>query len=128
MKKKLVSALALMMSCVMLAACGGNKVEENTTTPQTETSEAVTESTEEAENTEAAKAFIKWFFSDDENMKMMAEIDKNNTCLLVKPSLKGLELNFDKDQLMKEDLSLFGSKRTEILDKWSTLMGDKGEE
>ena len=26
MKKKLVSALALMMSCVMLAACGGNKV------------------------------------------------------------------------------------------------------
>ena len=45
------------------------------------------------------------FFSDDENMKMMAEIDKNNTCLLVKPSLKGLELNFDKDQLMKEDLS-----------------------
>ena len=43
MKKKLVSALALMMSCVMLAACGGNKVEENTTTPQTETSEAVTE-------------------------------------------------------------------------------------
>ena len=81
-----------------------------------------------ADNTEAAKAFIKWFFSDDENMKMMAEIDKNNTCLLVKPSLKGLELNFDKDQLMKEDLSLFGSKRTEILDKWSTLMGDKGEE
>ena len=81
-----------------------------------------------ADNTEAAKAFIKWFFSDDENMKMLAEIDHKNTCLLVKPSLKGLELNFDKDQLMKEDLSLFGSKRTEILDKWSTLMGDKGEE
>lgn len=29
---------------------------------------------------------------------------------------------------MKEDLSLFGSERTEILDKWSTLMGDKGEQ
>lgn len=80
------------------------------------------------ENTEAAKAFIEWFFSDDENMKMMAGIDKNNTCLLVKPSLKGLELNFDESQLMKEDLSLFGSERTEILDKWSTLMGDKGEQ
>ena len=51
MKKKLVSALALMMSCVMLAACGGNKAEENTATPQTETSEAVTESTEEAAST-----------------------------------------------------------------------------
>mgnify|MGYP000066510940 FL=1 len=81
-----------------------------------------------AENTEAAKAFIEWFFSDDENMKMMAGIDKNNTCLLVKPSLKGLELNFDESQLMKENLSLFGSERTEILDKWSTLMGDKGEQ
>lgn len=46
MKKKLVSALALMMSCVMLAACGGNKVDENVTVPQTETSEAVTESAE----------------------------------------------------------------------------------
>ena len=58
----------------------------------------------------------------------MAEIDHNNTCLLVKPSLKGLTLNFDESQLMKEDLSLFGSKRTEILDRWKTLMGDKGEE
>lgn len=56
MKKKLVSALALMMSCVMLAACGGNKVEENTATPQTETSEAVTESTEEAASTETEAA------------------------------------------------------------------------
>ena len=45
MKKKLVSALALMMSFVMLAACGGNKVEETTTNPHTETSEAVKEST-----------------------------------------------------------------------------------
>lgn len=44
------------MSCVMLAACGGNKVEENTTTPQTETSEAVTESTEEAASTETEVA------------------------------------------------------------------------
>ena len=56
MKKKLVSALALMMSCVMLAACGGNKVEENTATPQTETSEAATESTEEAASTETEAA------------------------------------------------------------------------
>ena len=53
MKKKLVSALALMMSCVMLAACGGNKVPENQTSEAVkETEAAVTESTEEAENTE----------------------------------------------------------------------------
>ena len=81
-----------------------------------------------AENTEAAKAFIKWFFSDDENMKMLAEIDHKNTCLLVKPSIEGLELDFDQSKLMKEDLSLFGAERTTILDKWNTLMGDKGEE
>ena len=67
-------------------------------------------------------------FSDDENMKMLAEIDHKNTCLLVKPSIEGLELDFDQSKLMKEDLSLFGAERTTILDKWNTLMGDKGEE
>ena len=81
-----------------------------------------------AENTEAAKAFIEWFYSDDENMKQFAEIDQKNTCLLVKPGIKGLELDFDQSQLMKEDLSLFGKERTAILEKWNTLMGDKGEE
>lgn len=81
-----------------------------------------------AENTKAAKAFIEWFFSYDENMKMLAEIDQKNTCLLVKPNIKGLELDFDQSKLMKEDLSLFGTKRTEILEKWNVLMGDKGEE
>ena len=78
---------------------------------------------------EAAKAFIKWFFSDDENMKMLARNQYHkNTCLLAKPSIEGLELDFDQSKLMKEDLSLFGAERTTILDKWNTLMGDKGEE
>ncbi|HIW21320.1 MAG TPA: ABC transporter substrate-binding protein [Candidatus Dorea intestinavium] len=81
-----------------------------------------------ADNTKAAKAFIEWFFSDDENQVMLAGIDKKNTTLLVKPELKGLELDFDQAQLMKEDLSLFGSQRDTILEKWETLMGDKGEE
>lgn len=81
-----------------------------------------------AENTEAAKAFIEWFYSDDENMKQLAEIDQKNTCLLVKLGIKGLELDFDQSQLMKEDLSLFGKERTAILERWNNLMGDKGEE
>lgn len=81
-----------------------------------------------AENTEAAKAFIEWLFSDDENMKMLAEIDKKNTVLLVKPDIEGLELDFEQDMLMEEDLSLFGKERETILEKWNTLMGDKGEE
>lgn len=80
------------------------------------------------ENTEAAKAFIEWFYSDDENMKQLAEIDQKNTCLLVKPGIKGLELDFDQSRLMKEDLSLFGKERKTILEQWNNLMGDKGEE
>ena len=62
MKKKLVSALALMMSCVMLAACGGNGAAENNQADvkqeesvQTETQEVV-EATEEAEGTEIEAA------------------------------------------------------------------------
>jgi len=81
-----------------------------------------------ADNTEAAKAFIEWFYSDDENLQMLCEIDQKNTLLMVKPNTSGLELDFDQEQLMDEDLSLFGSKRDEILEKWSELIGDKGEE
>lgn len=81
-----------------------------------------------AENTEAAKAFIEWFFSDDENMKQLAKIDQKNTCLLVKPDIEGLDLDFDQSKLMEEDLSLFGQERETILEKWNALMGDKGEE
>ena len=57
MKKKLVSALALMMSCVMLAACGGKTVDQNPGSETVKETEAAdTESTEEAENTEAVTA------------------------------------------------------------------------
>ena len=57
MKKKLVSALALMMSCAMLAACGGKTVDQNPSSETVKETEAAdTESTEEAENTEAATA------------------------------------------------------------------------
>lgn len=80
------------------------------------------------ENTEAAKAFIEWFYSDDENMKQLAEIDQKNTCLLVKPGIEGLELDFDQSKLMEEDLTLFGKERADILEQWNTLIGDKGEE
>ena len=46
MKKKLVSALALMMSCVMLAACGGKTVDQNPSSETVKETEAAdTEST-----------------------------------------------------------------------------------
>lgn len=78
-----------------------------------------------ADNVEAAKYFVEWLFSSDDNLRMLAEIDKKDGVKLVKPSLEGVTLGYDTGILMKEDLSLFGAQRTEILDRFETLMGDK---
>lgn len=79
------------------------------------------------EGAEAAKEFIEWFYSDDENLKMVADIDNKDTIKMVKPDIEGLELTFDTSILMDEDLSLFGSERENILAKWDELAGDKSE-
>lgn len=78
-----------------------------------------------SDNVEAAKYFVEWLFSKDDNLRMLAEIDKKDGLKLVKPSLEGVELGYDTAILMEEDLSLFGSQRTEILDRFEALMGDK---
>ena len=78
-----------------------------------------------ADNVEAAKYFVEWLFSSDENLRMLAEIDQKDGAKLVKPSLEGVELGYDTSILMEEDLSLFGAQRTEILERFETLMGDK---
>lgn len=80
-----------------------------------------------AENVEAAKAFVEWLFSNDENLRLLAEIDQKNSVKVIKPKLEGLELGYEQSILMKEDLSLFGSQREDILAKFETLMGDKAE-
>lgn len=79
-----------------------------------------------ASNIEGAKKFIEWLYND-ENLKELIRIDNKDTLKLIKPNLEGVELTFPKEMLMKEDLSLFGEKREEILDKWNTLIGDKAE-
>lgn len=79
-----------------------------------------------ASNVEAAKIFIEWLYKD-ENLKEVIRLDNKDTLKLVKPNLEGVELTFPKETLMKEDLSQFGAKRTEILEKWETLIGDKAE-
>ena len=81
-----------------------------------------------AENVEAAKYFGEWLFSSDDNLRMLAEIDKKDGIKLIKPSIEGIELGYDTAILMKEDLSLFGSEREAVLEKFETLMGDKAEE
>ena len=78
-----------------------------------------------AENVDAAKYFVEWLFSNDDNLRMLAEIDKNDGLKLVKPSIEGIELGYDPAILMEEDLSLFGSERDEILAQFEDLMGDK---
>lgn len=78
-------------------------------------------------NAEGAKQFVEWFYSNDENLQLVAEIDNKDTVKLVKPNLEGVELTFDISTMMKEDLSQFGAKRTEILEQWDVLAGDKAE-
>lgn len=78
-----------------------------------------------AENAEAARYFIQWLFSSDENLKLLAEIDQKNAVKTIKPSLEGLEPDYSTERLMEEDLSLFGAQRGEILEKFEALMGNK---
>lgn len=79
-----------------------------------------------ASNVQGAKSFIEWLYKD-ENLKEVIRLDNKDTLKLVKPKLEGVELTFPKKTLMEEDLSQFGLNRTEILNKWNVLMGDKAE-
>lgn len=78
-----------------------------------------------AENVDAAKYFVEWLFSSDDHLRQLAEIEQKNGIKVIKPSIEGIELSYDPTLLMTEDLSLFGSQRTEILDRFDPLMGDK---
>lgn len=79
-----------------------------------------------AKNPELANKFLSWVY-ENENLKLLAEIDKKDTLKLIKPSYDGAELSFSKDKLIKENLSLFGKDRKEILDKWNAMVGNKNE-
>ena len=74
-----------------------------------------------ADDVDDAKLFVEWLFSSDENMCYLAQIDKKNTMLLCKPDIEGIELDFDVDQLIEEDLSLVGEQREAILEKWAEV-------
>ena len=79
-------------------------------------------------NNAAAHAFIEWLYTDDANLIMLADIDGKDSIKVIKPEMKGLELTFDTAALIDVDLSLYGSQRAEILDKWNVMMGDKAEQ
>ena len=78
-----------------------------------------------AENAEAAKYFVEWLYSNDENLAMLAEIDQKTAVKVIKPSMEGVELAYSTDILVDVDVALFGSQRDDILAKFEVLMGDK---
>lgn len=78
-----------------------------------------------AENVEDAKLFIEWLYSDDKNLQLLADIDKKTTILLALPKVSGLKLDFDASQLLKEDLTKFGSERDATLEKWAQVTSGK---
>lgn len=78
-----------------------------------------------AENVDAAKYFVEWLFSNDENLVLLADIDQKDSIKIIKPNMNGVKLSYDTAILMKEDLSLFGTQRDAILERFEILMGDK---
>ncbi len=78
-----------------------------------------------AENVEAAKYFVEWLFSNDENLVKLANIDKKTSIKLIKPSMEGVELDYSPDILMDLDLARVGAEREAILGKFEPLMGEK---
>lgn len=75
-------------------------------------------------NLEGAKAFMDWVFID-ENLQILAELDQKDTAMMVKPGIKGFELGVPSDRFVEQDLSVFGERREDILEKWINLIGDK---
>ena len=81
-----------------------------------------------AENTEAAKYFVEWLYSNDENLQLLAEIDKKPSVKVIKPTMEGIDLAYDTSILVDVDVALFGTQRDSILEKFEVLMGDKAVE
>lgn len=71
-----------------------------------------------------AEAFID-FMLEPKNMKELTKLDGKDTDQVIMPGVKGLDLGLNKKDLMKENLSSFGSDRTAVLNKWSDMVGDK---
>ena len=81
-----------------------------------------------AENVDAAKYFVEWLYSNDENLQLLAEIDKKPSVKVIKPTMEGVELAYDTSILVDVDVALFGTQRDSILEKFEVLMGDKAVE
>lgn len=77
-----------------------------------------------APSQQVAKSFIN-FMLEPENMKELAKIDGKDTDQIIMPGVKGLNLGLKKSDLIKENLTTFGSNRQSILNKWAKMVGNK---
>lgn len=77
-----------------------------------------------SDNTDVAKAFID-FMLTKEAQEMIAKLDGKDSAQIVKPGVEGLSLGLPKELLIEQDLSTFGSKREEILEKFAEIASDK---
>lgn len=75
-------------------------------------------------NLELAKAFED-FILRPEIQQLIAELDGKDGAQMVIDGTKGFELGLPKDKFVKEDIATFGSKRTEILDRWAKMTQGK---
>lgn len=79
----------------------------------------------DAANADAAKEFVE-FFLKPENLSELAKLDGKDTAQTLKPDeVEGLDLGLDKDQLIDQDLSTFGTDRDSILEKWAEMTEGK---
>lgn len=81
----------------------------------------------DSENADVAKTFED-FMLTKEAQKMIAEIDGKDTNQLIVEGAEGFDLGLPKDKLVDEDLSTFGTKRDEILNKFKEIAKDKASE
>lgn len=81
----------------------------------------------DSENADVAKAFED-FMLTKEAQKMIAEIDGKDTNQLIVEGAESFDLGLPKDKLVDEDLSTFGTKRDEILNKFKEIAKDKARE
>lgn len=75
-------------------------------------------------NLDVAKAFED-FILRPENQQLIAELDGKDGAQMVIEGTKGFELGLPKDKFIKEDLTTFGSKRADILNKWKEITKGK---
>lgn len=78
----------------------------------------------DGEGSDIAMAFLD-FMLRDENQQKLAELDGKDGAQMVKEGINGYDLGLPADKLIQQDISTFGTMRTEILEKWEALTEGK---